>query len=148
MIRILAVGRLKDRRLADLAADYQRRIQPLAALTIVELRDRTPSQEGRQFLVQLGSPDRREVVVALDEGGKAVDSAGLAALLGRHGSLAFLIGGADGLSADVRQRADRVVRLSRLTLTHEWARVLLLEQIYRGLSILRGLPYHRGAKPS
>ncbi len=58
--------------------------------------------------------------------------------------LVFLVGGADGLTDPVRRRADRVLRLSRMTFTHEWARVLLLEQIYRGLSILRGMPYHRG----
>lgn len=144
MIRILAVGRLRDRRLADLAADYERRIRPLAPLELVELKDQTPPREGRQFLARLGPAAGHEQVVALDERGESVDSAGLAALLGRHGSLAFLIGGADGLAPEVRGRADLVLRLSRLTLTHEWARVLLLEQIYRGLGILRGLPYHRG----
>jgi 23S rRNA (pseudouridine1915-N3)-methyltransferase len=144
MIRIVSVGRLRDRRLADLAADYQRRIQPLASLKQVELKDQTPAREARQFLAQLGPPAGHELVICLDERGEAIDSLGFADLLGRHGSLAFLIGGADGLDDSVRERADQVLRLSRLTLTHEWARVLLLEQVYRGLSILRGLPYHRG----
>jgi 23S rRNA (pseudouridine1915-N3)-methyltransferase len=144
MIRIVTVGRLRDRRLADLATDYQRRIQPLASLKQVELKDQTPAREARQFLAQLGPPAGHELVIALDERGEAIDSLGFADLLGRHGSLAFLIGGADGLDDSVRDRADQVLRLSRLTLTHEWARALLLEQIYRGLSILRGLPYHRG----
>lgn len=144
MIRIIAVGRLKDRCLADLADLYQRRIRPLAPLTMVELKDQIPRREERQFLACLGSTSRHEVSIALDERGEPVDSPALAALLGSHGSLSFLIGGADGLTDAVRQRADRVLRLSRLTLTHEWARVLLLEQIYRGLTILRGLPYHRG----
>jgi 23S rRNA (pseudouridine1915-N3)-methyltransferase len=144
MIRILAIGRLRDRRLADLAADYRRRIGPLAPLTVVELKDQTPPREGRQLLARLGPAAGHEFVVALDERGEPLDSLGLAGLLGDHGSLAFLIGGADGLAPEVRGRANRVLRLSRLTLTHEWARVLLLEQIYRGLSILRGLPYHRG----
>ncbi len=144
MIRIIAVGRLRDRRLADLAADYQRRIAPLAPLTVVELKDQTPAREARQFLERLGAPGGHELVVALDERGDAIDSRGLSALLGAHGSLAFLIGGADGLAPSVRERADRTVRLTRLTLTHEWARALLLEQVYRGLTILRGMPYHRG----
>lgn len=144
MIRIIAVGRMRDRRLADLAADYQRRIQPLAPLTLVELKDQIPTREARQFMTRLGPSGGNENVIALDERGEAIDSPGLARLLGSHGSLAFLVGGVDGLTDDVRRRADRVLRLSRLTLTHEWARVLLLEQIYRGLGILRGLPYHRG----
>lgn len=146
MIRILAVGRLKDARLADLAADYRRRIRPLAPLTVIEVKDQTPQREGKQLLARLGPAGGHEVAVALDERGETFDSEALAALLGRHGSLAFLIGGADGLSDEVKNRADRILGLSRLTLTHEWARVLLLEQIYRGLTILRGLPYHRGGK--
>ena len=144
MIRVLAVGKLKDRRLAELAADYERRIRPLARLEIVELRDQGPEKEARQFLDRLGPAGGHEQVIALDERGEARNSAGLAQVLGQHGSLSFLIGGADGLTGQVRGRADLVLRLSQLTLTHEWARALLLEQIYRGLSILRGMPYHRG----
>ena len=144
MIRILAVGKMKDRRLGDLAADYARRIRPMARLEIVELRDQTPPKEARQLLDRLGPPDGHELVIALDERGEPRNSEQLAAVLGGHGSVTFLIGGADGLAEEVRQRADLVLRLSRLTLTHEWARALLLEQVYRGLSILRGMPYHRG----
>jgi 23S rRNA (pseudouridine1915-N3)-methyltransferase len=144
MIRIIAVGRIKDRRLADLAVDYIRRTKPLAPLTQVELKDQTLPRQEQQFLTVLGPAKGNEVVIALDEHGEPIDSADLADLLGSHGSLAFLIGGADGLTRGVIQRADRTLSMSRLTLTHEWARVLLLEQIYRGLTILRGLPYHRG----
>ena len=141
MIRVFAVGRLKDPRLTDLAADYLRRIAPLAACQVVELKDQDPPREGAEMLRRLGAAS---FVVALDERGDDVASTDLAALLGAHGSLSFLIGGADGLTDEVRARADRVLRLSSLTLTHEWARVLLLEQVYRGLTILRGMPYHRG----
>lgn len=144
MIRVLAVGKLKDRRLSDLAADYGRRIRPLARLEIVELRDQTPEKEARQLLDRLAAPDGHELVIALDERGEPRNSEGLAEVLGQHGSVTFLVGGADGITDEVRRRADLVLRLSQLTLTHEWARVLLLEQIYRGLTILRGMPYHRG----
>jgi 23S rRNA (pseudouridine1915-N3)-methyltransferase len=140
MIRILAVGKLKDHRLADLAADYLRRLGPLAACEVVELKDQGPAREGVEMARRLGAA---AYVVAMDERGDDVASVDLAALLGAHGSLSFLIGGADGLAPEVRGRADRVLRLSSLTLTHEWARVLLLEQVYRGLTILRGMPYHR-----
>ena len=62
-----------------------------------------------------------------------------------HGTreVAFLVGGPDGLSAAFRERADLLLSLSRLTLTSDWARTLLLEQIYRGFTILRGFPYPR-----
>jgi 23S rRNA (pseudouridine1915-N3)-methyltransferase len=142
VIRILAVGKLKDPRLAGLVEDYARRIGPHARLRGEELRDQGPEREARQILARLG-PRGGTPVVALDERGTALTSRGLADLLGRHGSLTFVLGGPDGLTDAVRDRADRVVKLSDLTLTHEWARALLYEQIYRGLSILRGLPYHR-----
>ena len=147
MIRVIAVGRLKDARLADLASGYRRRIRAMASLTVVELKHQGPQREERQFLTALGPRTGREVVIALDERGEPIDSLALAGLLGSHGSLAFLVGGSEGLTDRIRQRADRVLRLSLLTLTHEWARVLLLEQIYRGLAIQRGLPYHRGDRP-
>ena len=82
-------------------------------------------------------------MVALDEHGDAVTSVALSKLLGAHGDVAFLIGGADGLGPAARERADRTLRLSSMTLTHEMARLLLVEQVYRGLTILRGMPYHR-----
>jgi len=143
VIRIVAVGKLKDRRLAALAGDYLARIRALAPCEVVELKDRDPGREGREMVQRLGSPQGHELVVALDERGEEITSRQLARLLGRHGGVAFLIGGQDGLGPDARERADRTLRLSALTLTHEMARVLLLEQAYRGLTILRGMPYHR-----
>jgi 23S rRNA (pseudouridine1915-N3)-methyltransferase len=143
VIRILAVGRMKDRRLGGLTDDFLQRIRPHARVEMVELKDADPAREGRDMVTRLGSDRGHELVVALDERGESMSSRELSALLGRHGSLAFLVGGADGLGPDARARADRTLRLSRLTLTHEMARLLLVEQIYRGLSILKGLPYHR-----
>lgn len=143
MIRIIAVGKLKDRRLAELADTYQRRLRPHVSLVVDELRDQTPEREGRQMLGRLASEGATAHVVALDERGQNLASRELAGLLGRHGSLTFLVGGADGLTDAVRDRADLVLSLSRLTFPHELARVLLLEQIYRGFTILRGQPYHR-----
>jgi 23S rRNA (pseudouridine1915-N3)-methyltransferase len=143
MIRVIAVGKLKDRRLAALIAEYARRIRPLAPFTLEEVRDGPPERVARDLLARLGSAGGHSLVIALDERGEAVTSRDLAELLGRHGSLDFLVGGADGLDPAVRARADRTLRLSRLTLTHEMARLLLVEQIYRGLTILRGMPYHR-----
>lgn len=143
MIRVLAVGRMKDKRLAALADEYLKRLRPMAPAEVVELRDADPDREGREMTARLGSPDGSQLVVALDERGDDVSSTDLAALLGSRGNVCFLVGGADGLGETARRRADRTLRLSSLTLTHEMARVLLLEQIYRGLSILRGRPYHR-----
>ena len=143
MIRILAVGKLKDARLAELAADFARRIRPWSDLEIVELKDQGPEREAAAMLARLGPASGHGLTVALDERGATATSRELSALLGAHGSLTFLIGGPDGLGPAARARADRVLSLSPLTFTHEIARFLLLEQIYRGLAILRGHPYHR-----
>ena len=143
MIRIVAVGKMKDRRLAALLEDYLQRIRALAPVEVVELKDQDPEKEARAMVAKLGSARGRGHVVALDERGDDVTSRDLARLLGEHGGLSFLVGGADGLGSAARERADRTLRLSSLTLTHEMARTLLAEQVYRGLSILRGKPYHR-----
>src|SRR5512137_2412748 len=104
MIRVIAVGKLKDRRLADWIAEYSRRIAGMASFTRVELRDATPEREAQAMLAQLGSASGHELVVALDERGEELTSRSLADLLGRHGSIAFLIGGPDGLGEAARRR--------------------------------------------
>jgi len=142
MIRILAVGRLKDRRLAELAAEYVKRARPWRQIEVVELKDSEIEKEGREMVRWLdANPAGR--IVACDESGAETTSRGLSELLGRHGSLTFLVGGPDGLGAAAKERADQSLALSRLTMTHEMARMLLTEQIYRGLAILRGHRYHR-----
>lgn len=143
MLRIIVIGKCRDRRLAALADDYVARIRPLAPVEVIELKDADPRREAADMVRRLGARDAARPVIALDEKGENLATNDLAHLLGAHGSLAFLVGGADGLGDEARTRADRTVRLSSLTLTHEMARVLLLEQVYRGLTILRGLPYHR-----
>lgn len=143
MIRIMAVGKIKDRRLADLATDYQRRIRGLGKLEIQELRDAGKEKEAKAMIAGLGSARGNQLVLAMDEHGEALNSRAFAKLLGNHGSICFLIGGPDGLGVEVLKRADRSLCLSEMTFTHEMARVLLLEQIYRGLGILAGTPYHR-----
>lgn len=89
---------------------------------------------------------RGSTKVCLDAGGREWTSHEFAAWLGRQAvggrrELAFLVGGPEGFSAAFKRQADLVLALSRMTLTHEWARVLLLEQIYRGFAILGGHPY-------
>jgi 23S rRNA (pseudouridine1915-N3)-methyltransferase len=143
MLRIIAVGRMKDSRLAALVEEYLKRLRPLSPTEVIEIKDSDPEREGREMAARLGSARGRELVVAMDEHGEDLTSEAFAEVLGAHGSIAFLVGGADGLGAAARERADRTLRLSSMTLTHEMARMLLAEQIYRGLSILRGRPYHR-----
>ncbi len=135
---------MKDKRLAALFQDYLKRLQSMARLEVIEIKDSNPEKEAREMVTRLGSAGGHTLVVSMDEHGDDLTSQQMANLLGKSGSITFLIGGADGLGKEPRQRSNRTIRLSSMTFTHEMARVLLAEQIYRGFSILHGKPYHRG----
>ncbi len=124
-----------------------------ARLELVELKpeersgtstDKAKAIEGERILAAL---PRGATVLALDERGKGVTTQGLSVMLSewmRDGSHpAFVIGGADGLSDAVKERADKLISLSALTLPHALVRVVLAEQLYRAWSILARHPYHR-----
>ena len=117
---------------------------PLATAARATSGSRAVLEEGKRLLAKLG---RDEQLVLLDERGKRLSSTALASRLqdwqndGRD--LAFVIGGPDGVSADVRERASATISLSDLTLPHGLARVLLAEQLYRAWSLAAGHPYHR-----
>ena len=140
MIRLIAVGKMKDPRYAALVEQYVKRIRPWAGFEIVELKDQGPDREAGAMIDRLG---QSEHVVAMDEHGAGRTSRELGSLLARHGSPTFLIGGPDGLGDAVRARADLTLSLSPMTFPHELARLMLVEQIYRGLAINRGHAYHR-----
>ncbi len=146
-LRLFAVGR----RAADLAgveARFTSRIAPYARVDVIEL----PEGRGRQA-VQRRQQEARHILqrtgtgfTLFDERGRMLDSRQWADFLRDQPAdarLDFVIGGADGVSDDVRQAAARQWSLSPLTLPHQLARVLVLEQIYRAFTIRQGHPYHR-----
>ncbi len=151
-IRLLAVGRDRSGLYAPAVEEYARRIARWVRFEVVEVPEarrlagtpRAKEEEGEALLRRLGEGDR---LVALDERGRELSSAELARRLAgwlRGGrDLALAIGGADGLSDAVLGRAEERIALSRLTLAHRLARLVLAEQIYRAFTILRGEPYHR-----
>jgi 23S rRNA (pseudouridine1915-N3)-methyltransferase len=137
-LHVLAVGKLREAWVREGCAEYEKRIARHLPIEIVELKDT------RALAQRLPARAR---IVALDERGREPTSDELAARLGgwMRGALpgvAFLVGGADGLG-EAAARADETMALSRLTLPHRLARLILLEQLYRALSIVRGEPYHR-----
>lgn len=152
-LRILWVGRTERGFIADGVAHYRGRIQPFQPLAIEEVRTaahsgRDPGQavarEGEQLLRRIDPPD---VVVLLDERGRTPSTREFADLLQRLLAEAprpptFIVGGAYGVDEAVRGRAQHVVALSRLTFPHQLVRVILLEQVYRALSLLAGHGYH------
>ncbi len=152
-LSLICVGRLSLTYLRDGVKDYGGRLQRYLPLRMLELKEEKAARvepaylrerESRRILEKV--PDGAWVI-ALDEHGRSFTSEGVAELLGKHmlqstAELVFIIGGAYGLNDAVRQRANLLWSLSSLTLTHQMARLLLLEQLYRGLTILRNEPYH------
>jgi 23S rRNA (pseudouridine1915-N3)-methyltransferase len=153
-IHLIAVGTRMPSWIRQGYEDYARRLPRECSLRLVEIppgrRSRTQSsapaveEESRRMLAAI---PERSLVVALDVGGSAWDTPGLAARLqewlqsGRD--IVLLVGGPDGLSGDCLRRADLRWSLSALTLPHALVRVVLAEQLYRAWTIISGHPYHR-----
>lgn len=153
-ISILSVGHKMPAWIQDGFHEYTKRMPPEIRVELVELKpeergagratEKARTDEGARLLAAV--PDGASLL-ALDERGKSVSTQGLSVMLAewmRDGSHpAFAIGGADGLSEGVKERAAKLVSLSALTLPHGLVRVLLAEQLYRAWSILARHPYHR-----
>ena len=141
-IKIIVVGKVKDRAYREKIEDYAGRVGHDARLEIVEVRDSGREEEGRKILDHLQG--KQGHVIALDERGSLVSSTAFARKLSAVSQkIVFVIGGPDGLADDVKKNARECIALSPLTFTHEIARLLLLEQIYRAISIIKNRKYHR-----
>lgn len=152
-IRVLWEGKTKDPHLRALVKEYTDRIARFNEIVVEDISETKRTRSGSskrlspaesRMLEKLGASTK----VLLDSQGLEWSSQQLAEWLGGQGlhgtrEVAFLVGGPEGFSPEFRSKADLLLSLSRLTLTHEWARALLLEQIYRGFTILRGFPYAR-----
>ena len=141
---IVAVGKPKLDYARLGVEEYLARLRPFGVANVTWVKNSVPGSEGQALLEKSKTMFR----IVLDERGAAVNSRALAKKLGQwelHGprDFALVIGGADGLSDEVREAAGWLWSLSPLTLQHELALVVALEQLYRAYSIKAGLPYHR-----
>ena len=138
-VKIIAVGKVKKGWLKDGIAIYAQR---LPEVEILEIKDTDPAAEASKVLGLLKTFDK---LIVLSEDGKHFDSVSFGHWLGAEasGTLVFFIGGPVGVSHELKQRAYRVLSLSAMTFPHEVARLLLLEQLYRGKTILQGGNYHK-----
>ncbi|MEN6609680.1 MAG: 23S rRNA (pseudouridine(1915)-N(3))-methyltransferase RlmH [Methanoregulaceae archaeon] len=154
----MAIGKIKDRFVADGINEYAKRLRPYTKLGIVEFpeehipdrasageTERIKDKEGELILRTLRDSD---LVLALDPRGISWSSEELAQKLNFWevagiSRLVFIIGGPLGLADGVRKRADSILSLSKMTFTHPMARLILLEQVYRAFRINRGEPYHK-----
>ena len=157
-IKIVTVGKLKEKYLKDGIAEYSKRISRFAAVEMIELADeKTPDRasdlenekilnlEGNRILSKIGD---REFVVVLAIEGETLSSEEFSkqleqASINGYSTLTFVIGGSLGLSPQVKKRANLSLSFGRLTLPHQLMRLVLVEQIYRAFTIQQGSPYHK-----
>jgi 23S rRNA (pseudouridine1915-N3)-methyltransferase len=144
-VKIAWIGKTKDAAIQSLTDEYLKRLSRYAEVEGVTVKDETA-------LLKLGARDARptrHTLVLLDGRGKQFSSEELAKFLGDYPNrnplpLLFAVGAADGFTDQAREAAALVLSLGKMTLAHELARVVLLEQLYRAFSILKGHPYHLG----
>ena len=156
-LTVITVGRLKDGPERDLCERYRERSLALGrslglsgpdVIEINEGRGRRPDERKREEAEAILARLAPGLVIALDERGKSLDSEVFAGRLGaaRDGgtpSATLIIGGADGLAEEIRTRADVTLAFGALTIPHQIVRALVLEQLYRAMTIISGHPYHR-----
>ncbi|MBV8092119.1 MAG: 23S rRNA (pseudouridine(1915)-N(3))-methyltransferase RlmH [Acetobacteraceae bacterium] len=145
-MRLIAVGRLGRGPESELFARYAMRLRPkLSVIEIAQAQGSPAEIKRREAHSLLAAAASSDFIVALDRGGATPGTEEFAALLERWLSrpLCFVIGGAEGLHAEVIARADYVLSLSQLTWPHLLVRIMLAEQLYRARAIALGHPYHR-----
>lgn len=147
--RFVWIGKTRDKNWRALQDEYLARLSHFIKCEITEIKDSAAREnkeiEGKRILENV---NQSQFVCLLDVCGRAVSSHQLAEEIEKWQNrafkeIAFVIGGADGVSAAVAKRADFSLSLSLLTLTHEAARVVLLEQLYRSYTIIKGFPYQK-----
>ena len=144
-INLIVVGKLKEKFLIDGVAEYLKRLKKFASVEVREVPEcRTVEEEGQKLLSLV---PKDSWLCVLDVAGEALTSEDFAkkiAVLNLNGisNLTFVIGGAFGLSEELRRAASFRLSLSEMTLTHQMARLVLVEQIYRAFKINRHEPYH------
>ena len=147
--RFVWVGKTRNKNYLALQEEYLQRLSHFVKCETVEVRDSAPHEgkqtEGKRILEKL---NQTPFVCLLDVTGRTVSSPELAKEIEKWQSvgvkeISFVIGGADGIAAEVAQRANVVLSLSFLTFTHEMARVVMLEQLYRAFTIIKGFPYQK-----
>jgi 23S rRNA (pseudouridine1915-N3)-methyltransferase len=143
--KIISVGRERSDPAAPLVKDYVSRINKFVPIEDIVFPDERADRLTKRILKEIQDS---KMVVALDERGKSYDSLGFSRWVDswmNHGitKVSFVVGGAEGLLPEIKGRADALLALSRMTLPHRLARLVLVEQLYRACCIIRGTPYQK-----
>ena len=158
MIRIIAVGKIKESYLTAAIQEYSKRLSAYTNLEIIQVQDekcgerisdkeadQVRRREGERILKNIKDND---YVITLEIGGRQMSSEELSGFIGNlessgRSNIVFVIGGSIGLHSDVSARSDYRLSFSKMTFPHQLMRVILLEQIYRAYKIMKGEPYHK-----
>ena len=144
MIKIICVGKIKEKYLRDAIDDYMLRLSKYHKILIVELEDSNEKEEAVKILKNINSKD---YVITLDIEGNQISSTQFADKIDNlfitYPNITFVIGGSYGLYKNVKERANYSLSFSKLTFPHQLFRVILLEQLYRNFKILNNETYHK-----
>lgn len=144
MIRIIAVGKIKEKYLVNMIEDYLKRINKYHKLEIIEIPDKGILFEGQNIVKKI---DKNGYNVALAVNGKEASSIEFSDFINftlmKSANINFIIGGSNGLSTEVLRMVDAQISFSKLTFPHGLFRAILLEQIYRGFKIINNETYHK-----
>ena len=145
MIKIICVGKIKEKYLTDLIYDYKTRISKYHKIEIIELKDNNIETQSNEILKHINS---KEYNIYLDINGNACDSIELSNMINdiftnKNGTITFIIGGSNGVNKNVKEKCDKLLSFSKLTFPHGLFRGILLEQIYRSFKIINNESYHK-----
>ena len=145
MIKIICVGKIKEKYLTDLINDYKTRITKYQKIEIIELKDNNIESESSEILNHLNNKDYN---ILMDIHGKKINSVDLSNLIDSkfttgYNTITFIIGGSNGVNELVRENVQMLLSFSDMTFPHGLFRGILLEQIYRSFKILNNESYHK-----
>lgn len=143
MITILTVGKVKEKNILSLIAEYEKRLSN-KKIKLIEIKDSSNKKENQELMGKINSISD-SFIIAMSEDGSSISSQEFSKLIKKEQdkNIVFVIGGPDGLTQEIKNKSNYLLSLSKMTFTHEMARYLLYEQIYRAYSILAGKKYHR-----
>lgn len=153
-INVVAIGDIKEKYLLDAIKEYSKRITRFANLNIIEIKENNPASNSEKDIKPALKKDAIEIekhlsgfIIVLDILGKQIDSIELSKTIEKitqtNSTITFVIGASNGLSDEIKYRANLKLSFSLMTFPHQLMRVILLEQIYRAFTILNNIAYHK-----
>ncbi len=151
-VKLIVIGKIKEKYLVDGISEYLKRIRPYANINMIEIKElnsfeseRNLIDEGKNVLKNISDND---YVVTLEIDGKMLSSVEFSEFISRHYTynnkvLTFVIGSSDGLSLEVKNRSDYKLSFSKMTFPHQLMRMIFMEQLYRAFSIINNSKYHK-----